>query len=567
MTTRQAVAVSLLISLAATIGAALAYPFLPESVPTHWNLQGAPDGYMPSAVACLIFPALAFLCTWLIIVLPARMRRRASLGSFLRGFNVLMTALVALVAYVQGVAFAAAWKPETFSGRWIMGGLLAYFLVLGFLMPGIRRNPWFGIRTRATMESEPIWKSTQVLGGVLLTVTSALGLIAVAMGAPLSWVLLGLLVALIVPVVCAQLASRRRPGMQVALLGAFGLAYAHCTATEVPIQFTGHRGLELHGLLRTPTGAGPHPAALLLPGSGPPDRDGNIPPNLITNLLKQLAEGLETVGVASLRFDKRSAATYASHWPKEPSKQSGFFSWQAFVEDAKAAIRFLRTRPGIDPKRVLLVGHSEGGLIGLQIGADWAQTPEALPALVLLATPGRNLGDVLQEQVEAWLTKSVPNDSLRDEYLRATIRAIGEIRERGSVPTDLPAGLETVFRPNTASLLRSYFTLEPTKLARRFAGNVLIVQGERDSQVSVRRDAPRLEEAFQSRGKGSVELFVAPKAGHNLKEVASLDDPGLAGDVVPAAMEKILSWTARVLDSKPPGRIAFRAKVWPRAGR
>jgi acetyl esterase/lipase len=463
-----------------------------------------------------------------------------------------MTAAIAMIAYIQSVAFAAAWNPSFGSGRWIIGGMLAYFLLLGFLMPGIQRNPWIGVRTRWSMESEPLWRSTQTLAGVALVLASIVGLLAVAMGAPLSWVLLALLVALVVPVAYSYLVSRSRQSMQVVMAMALLLASSRLHAGEEPVEFKGHKGLVLHGLLRTPAGEGKHPAVLLLPGSGPPDRDGNVPPHLLTNLLKEIAERLESVGVASLRFDKRSVATYASHWPKDPAQQSAFFAWEAFVGDAKAAIRFLREQPRIDPRQVLVLGHSEGGLIALQIGADWARTAESLPALVLLATPGRSLAAVLQEQIEASLLHGVPNESLRNEYLRATERAIRQIRETGTVPQDLPAGLETLFRPNVASLLRSYFELDPLRLARRFTGSVLILQGERDSQVSVRRDAPRLEEAFRSRTTGAVELFVVPKASHNFKEVAAIGDPGLTGNVLPAAMDKILSWTTAFFGRKPP---------------
>lgn len=571
MTTRRAVAISLLISLAATLGSAVMYPFLPPWVPVHWNLQGLADGYMPKAIACVIFPSATFVCTALIIVLPAKMRARASVGAFLRPFNILMTAAIAMIAYIQSIAFAAAWNPNIGSGRWLIGGMLAYFLLLGFLMPGVQRNPWIGVRTRWSVGSESVWRSTQTLAGIALVLASIFGLLAVAMGAPLSWVLLALLVALVVPVAYSYVLSHSRQSMQVVVAMALMLAGSRLHAGEEPVEFEGHKGLVLHGLLRTPDGEGKHPAVLLLPGSGPPDRDGNVAPHLVTNLLKEIAERLESVGVASLRFDKRSVASYASHWPKDPVKQSEFFSWEAFVDDAKAAIRFLRAQPRIDPKQILVLGHSEGGLIALQIGADWARTAESLPALVLLATPGRNLAAVLQEQIGAALLQSVPNESLRNEYLRATERAIRQIRETGTVPQDLPAGLETLFQPNVASLLRSYFELDPLRLARRFAGSVLIMQGERDSQVSVRRDAPRLEEAFRSRTTGAVELFVVPKAGHHFKEVAAIGDPGLAGNVLPSAMDKILSWAAAFFGHKPPDhpnsdiqeKLASRRRIAP----
>src|SRR5688500_9758350 len=75
------------------------------------------------------------------------------------------------------------------------------------------------------------------------------------------------------------------------------------------VSFTGAGGLKLNGTVLLPSGGRDQkfPAVLLLPGSGPTDRNGNQPPVLVTDLLKQIADRLAAEGIASLRFDKRSA--------------------------------------------------------------------------------------------------------------------------------------------------------------------------------------------------------------------------------------------------------------------
>ena len=89
-------------------------------------------------------------------------------------------------------------------------------------------------------------------------------------------------------------------------------AGAEGSIRERRVGFAGAQGLELQGSLALPAATPQEgsPALLLLPGSGPTDRDGNQPPFLTTNLLKQIAERLAEEGVASLRFDKRAARTY-----------------------------------------------------------------------------------------------------------------------------------------------------------------------------------------------------------------------------------------------------------------
>ena len=82
------------------------------------------------------------------------------------------------------------------------------------------------------------------------------------------------------------------------------------------VEFAGSDGFTLRGTLTSPQSGGPSPAILLIPGSGPTDRNGNQPPALVTDLLKQLADVLTKSGFTTLRFDKRATHVYAAVWPK-----------------------------------------------------------------------------------------------------------------------------------------------------------------------------------------------------------------------------------------------------------
>src|SRR6185437_2429566 len=119
-------------------------------------------------------------------------------------------------------------------------------------------------------------------------------------------------------------------------------------------------------------------------GSGPTDRDGNQPPQLKTDLLRQIATALGEAGIASLRYDKRGMYANRDTMPKAAAELPHFFDWSAFVEDVHGAFDFLRAQEAIDPARVGILGHSEGGLLALDVST--LHTPQA-KVLVLAATP------------------------------------------------------------------------------------------------------------------------------------------------------------------------------------
>jgi len=312
------------------------------------------------------------------------------------------------------------------------------------------------------------------------------------------------------------------------------------TLASKDVTFTGAGGMELVGTLAMPASDKPVAAALLLPGSGPTDRDGNQLPAIRTDLLKDIAQHLESQGIASLRFDKRAAHGYMAKWPKTLPEMDEFFKWQNFAEDAKAALKFLAKQPGVDAKRLVVIGHSEGGLITAQIVADTAGTPEAPAGIVLMATAGRRLDIVIREQVAASLTRAGMNATAQKPYIDYMDAAIASLKEKATVPPNPPAGMAGLFNASAAKLLQSYFTLEPTEMLAKFSAPVLIVQGESDVQVSKDRDMPLLEKALKARGNGTVESVVVPGASHNFKKVS---DPqkelGMAGPVVEPTLAKI----------------------------
>lgn len=320
---------------------------------------------------------------------------------------------------------------------------------------------------------------------------------------------------------------------------------------ERELGFAGHGGLPLAGTLCLPRERpeGGVPALVLLAGSGPTDRDGNQRPMLVTDLLAQLARGLADAGVATLRYDKRATPRYAPRFlGLDAAAQREFFAFDAFAGDARAALAALRGTEGIDGGRVGFLGHSEGGLIALAVAAELGGGPTGVRALVLAATPGRTLADVLREQLER--SFAVLPESTRAKLLAEVDRAVAAVVETGSAPADLDKSLAALFPPSATLLLQAELALDPAELARRVRGPVLLLQGEKDVQVSAERDLPRLREALEGRedrGDGACEVALVPGASHNLKPVGERGDPGFTGPVAPEALERLIAWARTAL--------------------
>ncbi len=333
--------------------------------------------------------------------------------------------------------------------------------------------------------------------------------------------------------------------------GASAAAAAQAGTPGEEVRFAGTGGLELAGTLVLPEPApeGGAPALLLLPGSGPTDRDGNQPPLFITDLLEQIAARLAAEGVATLRFDKRSAQR---HWEEllalDLEAQNGFLSYASFVGDAAAAFAFLRGREGVDPERVGILGHSEGGLLALQVARDGARA-EGAPrpaALVLAATGGVPLADLVRHQIGR-AVQPYPEETRRT-LLDDLERAIEQVVADATVPEDLHVGLRPLFPPNATRLLQAELALDPAELARGWPGPVLLLHGALDVQVPARESTERLRAAFAARdGDARCDVLVVPGASHNLKPVASEAEPGIAGDVVPAALDGLAAWVVEAL--------------------
>lgn len=241
------------------------------------------------------------------------------------------------------------------------------------------------------------------------------------------------------------------------------------------------------------------PVVLIIPGSGPTDRDGNNPLGVTAAPYRLLAEALADKQVSTVRIDKRGM--FGS---KAAVADANAVTLADYAADTHAWVKAARERTRA--KCVWVLGHSEGGLVALTA----AQQPQGICGLILVSTAGRRLGDVMREQLKA----NPANAPVLDDALAAI-----DSLEAGK-PVDVSAmhaALQQLFAPAVQDYLIDLMAADPAALASATKLPVLIVQGGRDIQVS-EADARALATA-QSKAK----LVTVPAMNHVLKSVASGD--------------------------------------------
>ncbi|MEO7217493.1 MAG: alpha/beta hydrolase [Gemmatimonadaceae bacterium] len=249
------------------------------------------------------------------------------------------------------------------------------------------------------------------------------------------------------------------------------------SVTDAPITLKTSTG-EIAGTLAIPATPGKHPIVLIIPGSGPTDRDGNSPiavaPGKIlrTDTYKLLAEALGQAGIASVRYDKRGIGASSAAMPDHDESK---YRFDTGIDDAAAWIKMLDADTRFS--KVIVAGHSEGSLIGM-VAAQRAKAE----GFISLEGPGRPAADVLREQ----LTES-----------GAPVAMFGPILDSlsaGKTVDSTPPVLAALFRLSVQPYLISWFRYNPVTELKKLPYATLVVQGTHDVQVTM-KDAELLATA------------------------------------------------------------------------
>jgi len=275
--------------------------------------------------------------------------------------------------------------------------------------------------------------------------------------------------------------------------------------------------------------------ALFLGGSGAHDRHGFA--DRVDLGYHELLDRLAAVGVISLRYDKRGAGT------TRIGDQVLDFGFEDVLADAQAALTFLRGLPEVRALPLFLIGHSQGGLVALELAAGQS----TFAGVVLLATAGRPLDRVLEEQVARQAAETGLDAAEQERRLGRLRELIGAVRDVAQwTPESVPARVYAL-----RHLRRWYAEIlarDPLALAGRLRCPVLVAQCDRDVQVSV-RDAELLHAAAEAAGVPA-ELVVLRGCDHLFKRVRG--EPGIRAyhdrrrRVSPLLGDTLEAWVRRV---------------------
>jgi hypothetical protein len=249
-------------------------------------------------------------------------------------------------------------------------------------------------------------------------------------------------------------------------------AYAQADRFAEKAVEIGTGSWKLPGVLTLPVGSGTFPAVVLVHGSGPGDRDetvGGCKP------FRDIAHGLSSKGIAVLRYDKRTRV----HMAKILQKPVGFTVKEESILDVLEAVSFLHSHKNIDSRRITIVGHSLGGMLVPRLAAA---EPRAA-AFVILAGATRPLEDHILEQITYIASlQASPTPELK-KSLTDTAREVERIK--ALTPADATATAPWILGalPGYWLDLRGY---APAPAAKKITKPLLILQGERDYQVTMK---------------------------------------------------------------------------------
>jgi uncharacterized protein len=308
--------------------------------------------------------------------------------------------------------------------------------------------------------------------------------------------------------------------------------------------------LSLAGTLTLPPGQGPFPAAILVSGSGPNDRDETVAghhPFLI------LADYLTRKGVAVLRYDKRGTGKSTGNYDQATTED--------FARDAQAAVSYLKTRKEIDARKIGLIGHSEGGLIAPMVAAGSSD----VAWVVLLAAPGLKGEDVMLLQSELILKAAGLDDDRiakthdfnQQSYALARHEKDPEILETklsdlvestGMSTTLPPTAIQSQARLMISPWFRFFLDYDPVPTLKKTLCPVLALNGEKDLQIAPKENLAQIRKALEDSGNKDFQATELPGLNHLFQHAPTgtpMEYGGIEETMAPEALSSISDWVLK----------------------
>lgn len=245
------------------------------------------------------------------------------------------------------------------------------------------------------------------------------------------------------------------------------------------------------------------PAVLIIPGTGKLDRNGKINEKLDLKLYRQLSDFLTANGFINLRYDKRGIAESDGDY-----YTTGMWD---LVDDACSCVQFLKSLPEVDPNKVIILGHSEGSMLGTAVAAR-----EEVAGLILLAGAIENLNDVLKRQRDI-AAKDVMEAKGFQVFLLRLLGAQNKIEKQAQkMITKVLCSNEDVMKFNfvkmNAKWMREHFSYNPREDLAKLTCPILAITGARDIQSN-----PEELKNLALYVNGESEYHVIENMGHSMK--------------------------------------------------
>jgi hypothetical protein len=312
-------------------------------------------------------------------------------------------------------------------------------------------------------------------------------------------------------------------------------------------------GITVYGTFTSPDGVGQVPGVVMVAGSGPTDRNWNSP--MLTGDNGSgglLADVLADAGLASLRYDKRASGP---HVMENLPAMIGRISMQSHLDELVAAAGVLAGRDEVDATRIVGLGNSEGCLHVLHYAVSSQPIPFA--GLVLIAPPGRAIGDLLLSQLVLQLSQQPGGEALYPWVEAAAARyTAGEPMDPDpGLPDHLRMVLASFETPANLPFARELWSEDAADVLPEVRLPTLVVIGGKDAQVDAQVDGGLLREAAD--GMSNVQFAFPANANHVLKdEPRSTAEVAASGDLRysdpdtrldPEATDLVVAWLRGVL--------------------
>ncbi|MDR1937496.1 MAG: alpha/beta hydrolase [Tannerellaceae bacterium] len=312
-------------------------------------------------------------------------------------------------------------------------------------------------------------------------------------------------------------------------------------------------GIRLAGTLTLPEKGDAFPAVILISGSGAQNRDEELmghKPFLV------IADHLTRNGIAVLRFDDRGTASSTGDFSTATSLD--------FSKDVEAALRYLQTRKEINPQKIGLIGHSEGGVIAPMLAAR--STDVAF--IVLLAGTGVPGDRLLLSQQEAMYTAS-GMDTSEWKSLKATNEKAFEMLVQSNDPKQLKNDLvaylkqslkdypeqkqgmseEQFIQSSVIQLTRPwmiyFIKYDPASALEKTKCPVLALNGDKDLQVPAKENLEAIRAALTKGGNKQVTIKTLPGLNHLFQECTTglpAEYPTIEQTFSPVALKEMSQW-------------------------